>query len=106
MGMFFSRFHGERLRLLIGIALLAPALVMAPLPAQDENPDDIVYDRVIRKLVNDPQLKTNALKVAVNEGVVTVTGLVKNEKLRLRVDKIVKKVKGVKKVVNQVRVRP
>ena len=103
--MSFSRFHGERLRLLIGIALLAPALVMVPLPAQDENPDDIVYDRVIRKLVNDHQLKTNALRVAVNEGVVTVTGLVENEKLRLRVDKIVKKVKGVKKVVNQVRVR-
>lgn len=88
----------------VGLLLLL-LLVVVPLPAQDENPDDIVYDRVIRKLVNDPRLKTNALEVAVAEGVVTVTGFVETEKLRLRVDKIVKKVKGVKKVVNQVRVR-
>lgn len=85
--------------------LLVLLLLVAPLPAQDENPDDIVYDRVMRRLVNDPELKTNALEVAVEEGAVTVTGLVETEKLRRRVDKILKKVKGVKKVVNQVRVR-
>ncbi len=85
--------------------MLALLLAVAPLPAQDENPDDIVYDRVMRRLVNDPQLKTNALEVAVEEGAVTVTGLVETEKLRRRVDKILKKVKGVKKVLNQVRVR-
>ena len=85
--------------------LLVLLLLVAPLPAQDENPDDIVYDRVIRRLVNDRQLKTNALDVAVEEGAVTVRGMVETEKLRRRVDKIVKKVKGVKKVVNQVRVR-
>ena len=83
-----------------------PALLLAlPLSAQDDDPDDIIYDRVIRRLVNDPQLKTNALRVTVEEGVVTITGMVETEKLRRRVDKIVKKVKGVKKVDNQVRVR-
>ena len=87
------------------VCLLLAASVPGPAPAQDENPDDLLYDRVIRKIVNDRQLKTNALKVAVEDGVVTVAGTVESEKLRLRVGKVVKKVKGVKKVVNQVRVR-
>ena len=87
------------------IVCLLLASVPGPAPAQDENPDDLLYDRVIRKLVNDRQLKTNALKVAVEDGVVTVAGTVESEKLRLRVGKVVKKIKGVKKVVNQVRIR-
>ena len=77
----------------------------APAAAQDESPDDLMYDRVIRKLVNDRQLKTNALNVSVKDAVVTVGGEVENEKLRRRVEKVVKKVKGVKKVVNNVRAR-
>ena len=100
----FARYKWWPQRAGVGL-LLVLLLVVAPLPAQDENPDDIVYDRVIRQLVNDRQLKTNALDVAVEEGAVTVTGMVETEKLRRRVDKIVKKVKGVKRVVNQVRVR-
>ena len=90
--------------MLIACLLLA-ASVPGPAPAQDENPDDLLYDLVIRKLVNDRQLKTNALKIAVKDGVVTVAGTVESEKLRLRVGKVVKKIKGVKKVVNQVRIR-
>ena len=77
----------------------------APAAAQDESPDDLMHDRVIRKLVNDRQLKTNALDVSVKDAVVTVRGEVENEKLRRRVEKVVKKVKGVKKVVNNVRAR-
>lgn len=87
------------------VCLVLVASVPGPAPAQDENPDDLLYDRVMRKLVNDRQLKTNALKVAVEDGVVTVAGAVESEKLRLRVGKVVKKIKDVKKVVNQVRVR-
>ena len=79
--------------------------IVAPVPAQDESPDDLMYDRVIRKLVNDRQLKTNALNVSVKDAVVTVGGEVENEKLRRRVEKVVRKVKGVKKVVNNVRAR-
>ena len=87
------------------VCLLLAASVPGPALAQDENPDDLLYDRVMRKLVNDRQLKTNALKVAVDDGVVTVAGTVESEKLRLRVGKVVKKIKGVKEVVNQVLVR-
>ena len=87
------------------VCLLLAASAAGPAQAQDENPDDLLYDRVIRKLVNDRQLKTNALQVGVEDGVVTVAGTVESEKLRLRVGKVVKKIKGVKKVVNQVQVR-
>jgi len=65
----------------------------------------LLYDRVIRKIVNDRQLKTNALKVAVEDGAVTVSGTVETEKLRVRVEKVVRKIKGVKQIDNQVRVR-
>jgi len=91
-------------------ALFVAALwaMLAPLPAAaqaDDSRDDLIYDRVMRQLVNDPDLKTNALEVAVQQGVVTVTGQVATEKLRKRVGKVVGKVKGVKKVVNKVEVR-
>ena len=85
--------------------LLFLVCTVAPVPAQDESPDDLMYDQVIRKLVNDRQLKTNALEVSVKNAVVTVSGEVENEKLRRRVEKVVKKVKGVKGVVNNVRAR-
>ncbi len=86
-------------------SLLSVAFITTPSPALSEGQDNIVYDRVIRKLVNDYKLKTNALKVIVTEGAVSITGLVETEKLRVRVGKIVSKIKGVKKVDNQVRVR-
>jgi osmotically-inducible protein OsmY len=51
-------------------------------------------------------LKILDLEVEVKEGVVTVAGYVRTEKILARVDKVAKKVKGVKEVVNKVEVRP
>lgn len=90
--------------LLFALCLLG-SLTAHPAVAQGPNSDDMIYDRVIRKLVNDPELKTNALDVTVSERVVTVTGVVANEKLRRRVEKVIKDVNGVKDVVNRVTVR-
>lgn len=91
------------------LALFAASACAAVLPASAQQDageqDDLIYDRVIQKLVNDYLLKTNALTVEVKDAVVTVSGVVETEKLRLRVEKVVKKVKGVKSVVNQVRKR-
>lgn len=89
---------------LIAAGVLA-VFAYPPAPAQDLNSDDLIYDRVIRELVNDRELKTNALEVTVSERVVTVAGVVATEKLRRRVEKVVKRVKGVKEVVNRVTVR-
>ena len=79
--------------------------VSAPATAQDDDPDDLLYDRVIRKIVSDRRLKTDAVNIAVKDGVVTLTGTVETEKMRLRVEKVVKKIKGVKQVLNEVSVR-
>ena len=87
----------------LGLLLIACSVIS--LPTFSATQDDVIYDRVIRKLVNDPRLKTNTLDVIVSEGLVTVKGVVETEKLRGRVNKIIRKIKGVKKVVNQVHVR-
>lgn len=88
--------HRERhnvLYALIWTSLLSIIFALTPLFAQKENQDGIVHDRVMPKLVSDPRLKTDALEVDVVEGLVTIKGLVKTEKLRARVDKVVNQVR-------------
>ena len=83
------------------MAAVAPA-------AAEKQPltDDILYDRVIRKIVNDREIKTTAIEVAVKDRVVTLRGQVESEKLRQRVERVVQKVDGVKKVINELKLRP
>jgi hyperosmotically inducible protein len=81
------------------MAAAAPALLWAQAPD-----DDIIFDQVRRRLTSDPQVKGHQLEVEVNEGVVTLKGVVASEKLRDRAEKLAKKVKGVKQVINQLRV--
>jgi osmotically-inducible protein OsmY len=101
-----SRFRRQRIIGLVTAGIVV-WLLWAPAArgAKDTESDDVIHDRVIRALVNDYELKTNALKVDVQEGAVTVTGTVKSEKLRRRVNKVISDTKGVKKVINKVEVR-
>jgi osmotically-inducible protein OsmY len=71
----------------------------------EEVSDDLLYDRVNRRLITDPDLGARQLQVKVEQGVVTVSGLVESEKMQKKVEKVVKKVKGVKKIVNETKVR-
>lgn len=80
-------------------AAAAPALLWAQPPD-----DDIIFDQVRRRLTSDPQVKGHQLQVEVSEGVVTLRGAVASDKLRERAEKLAKKVKGVKQVINQLRV--
>lgn len=85
------------------------ALFMLALPAlsQQKKPgDDQVYDMVKMRLANDPDIKGGHLDVDVKDGVVTVKGRVDKEKSRAKVDKVARKVKGVRSVVNEVKVEP
>lgn len=68
--------------------------------------DGWIEDHVRLKLVNDPDVRGGAFEVFVKDGVVTIKGKVEKEKFRLKAEKLVKKVKGVKQVVNQVQVAP
>ena len=87
--------------LLLLVSILAAAA--AEKPALN---DDLVYNHVIRKLANDRELKTTAIDVTVKDRVVTLRGLIDSEKLRQRAERVVQKVDGVKKVVNELRIRP
>ena len=59
-----------------------------------------------RKLANDPDVRGGAFDVSVKDGVVTLKGKVEKEKYRQRAEKVAKKVKGVKQVVNQLQIAP
>jgi osmotically-inducible protein OsmY len=85
------------------LLLGAAWLVAAP---KDHPPvtDDTVTDTVRRKLANDPVVKGGAFDVDVKGGVVTMRGKVEMEKQKNRATKIVRKVKGVKSVDNQLTV--
>ena len=90
------------------ISLLLLFSLLAPAAWADKPPltDDLLYDRVIRKLANDPDLKTTTIEVTVKDRMVTLRGMVDSDKLRQRAERVVHKVDGVKKVVNELRRRP
>ncbi|MGB9605206.1 MAG: BON domain-containing protein [Bryobacteraceae bacterium] len=86
--------------------LMVLVLALSPLAAaaQQVNADDEIYDQVRRRLANDPDVKGAAIEVEVHEGVVTLRGRVREEKHRAKAERIARKVKGVKKVINELRV--
>lgn len=63
--------------------------------------DNEIDDKVRIKLAGDPDVKGNQLKVAVKDGVVTLSGKVESERAKNKATKLTKKVKGVKSVVNE-----
>ncbi len=76
--------------------------VAAPLMAADKAvSDDMIYDLVRRRLASDPVVKGGALDVDVKQGVVTLRGKVELEKQKARAEKLARKVRGVRKVVNE-----
>jgi len=88
------------------ILLLLLALWLPAAAQKKPVSDDAIYDQVRRILANDPDVKGGAFDVDVKQGVVTVKGKVSAEKSRAKVDKIVKKAKGVTEVKNLVVVAP
>jgi osmotically-inducible protein OsmY len=72
----------------------------------DQKQDDDIYDKVRLRLAGDPDVKGGALDVAVKDGVVTIRGIVRTEKGKAKAEKLAMKIKGVTKVVNQLRVSP
>ena len=83
----------------------AAALTGAVLSLRGAEEDDVLYDKVHRRLNNDRDLKIQGLKVDVSGGTVTVHGVVRTRKQYQKIAKKAK-IKGVKKVVNRVRIVP
>src|SRR5690349_994212 len=84
--------------LLLIVVLLAPLLV-----AQGTPSDDRIYDDVRRMLADDGDGRGAGLEVTVKNGAVTLRGRVHTDKAKETAEKITKKVKGVTKVDNQLK---
>lgn len=67
--------------------------------------DNVITDRVAILLSSDQLVKGGGLKVDVKDGVVTLSGQVDEPKAKTRAEKLAKKVKGVKQVVNNLTIR-
>ncbi|MGH9632495.1 MAG: BON domain-containing protein [Bryobacteraceae bacterium] len=90
-----------RIYSLVLLTLLAAASLMA---ADKPVSDDAIYDRVRIKLANDREVGRTNIEVSVEEGVVGLRGTVRQEKLRDKAERIARRVKGVKQVVNELKV--
>lgn len=84
------------------IVLLSAPLTVLGLAAGKVDAD-LLYDRVHRKLNNHRLLKIKNLRVEVSEGVVTIHGIVRSQKLKARATKVAS-IKGVQQVVNRLEV--
>jgi osmotically-inducible protein OsmY len=85
----------------MALTLLATVCLAADKPVSD----DAIYDKVRINLASDIDVKGGNLKVDVKEGVVTLAGTVENQGQKDKAGHIAKKVKGVKKVVNNIEVK-
>jgi hyperosmotically inducible protein len=88
-----------------GFAFVFFLLAGVCLAADKPLSDNAIYDKVRITLASDMDVKGGGLTVDVKEGVVTLTGDVENQMQKDKAAKIAKKVKGVKKVVNNIEVR-
>jgi hypothetical protein len=90
----------------------APIVVTPPaggttaptMPAESVNIDSTIQTAIDKKLTDDPELSTLGITASVLDGKVTLLGTVKTEALKSQVEKLVKQVKGVKSVDNQISV--
>jgi osmotically-inducible protein OsmY len=88
-------------------AFLALFLLQAVCLPKDPPPitDDTISDAVRVKLASDQLVGVLDLKVTVAQGVVTLGGTVEAKSLSARAEKVARKVKGVKQVVNKIEIK-
>jgi hyperosmotically inducible periplasmic protein len=88
------------------LAYVLVACLMAGLVLAADKPasDDVIVDQIQLKLSADPIVKGGGLKVDSKAGVVTLTGVLATAKQKDRASKVAGKVKGVKKVDNNITV--
>lgn len=82
------------------------ALMASPALFGDQKQDDEIYDKVRLRLAGDPDVKGGALEVLVKNGEVTLQGIVRTEKAKAKAEKLAGKIKGVTKVINQLKISP
>ena len=89
------------------VVLLSLLLTISSAGAQKGSVnDDAVYDQVRIHIANDREIGGNPIEVKVKDGAVELTGKVKTERQKAKAEKIAKKVKGVRSVVNNITISP
>jgi hypothetical protein len=76
----------------------------ASFPAESVNMESTIQTAIDKKMSDDPEISTLGITATVIDGKVTLIGTVKTEALKTQVEKLVKQVKGVKSVDNQISV--
>lgn len=87
----------------------APIVVTPPaggttMPAESVNMDSTIQSAVDKKISDDPEISTLGITASVIDGKATLIGTVKTAALKAQVERLVKSVKGVKSVDNQISV--
>ena len=73
-------------------------------PTESVNIDSTIQTAIDKKISDDPEISTLGITASVLDGKVTLLGTVKTEALKTQVERLVKQVKGVKTVDNQIMV--
>jgi osmotically-inducible protein OsmY len=94
------------MRWLVAILLSILLVSFAAPAAVDEASDHEIRDTLMVKLAGDRDVRGTRIEVEVEDGVATLSGEVFNEKAKKRAEKMSKKHKGVKRVVNNLTVAP
>jgi hypothetical protein len=87
----------------------APIVVTPPaggstMPTESVNMDSTIQGAVDKKIADDPEVSTLGITASVLDGKVMLVGTVKTEELKTRIERMVKAIKGVKSVDNQISV--
>lgn len=85
--------------------VVAPPAGGSTMPAETAvNMDSTIQAAVDKKLADDPEISTLGITASVIDGKVMLVGTVKTEELKTRIERMVKQIKGVKSVDNQISV--
>jgi len=83
-----------------------PVVINQPAPAGgsavNTSNDGAVQTAIDKKIGDDPNLSSLGITATVLDGKVTVTGTVKSEALKSQIDRMLRTIKGVKQVDNQI----
>jgi len=89
----------------------APIVVTPPaasggstVPAESVNIDSTIQTVVDKRISDDPEISTLGITATVLNGKVMLVGTVKTVEMKTRIERLVKQVKGVKQVDNQISV--
>jgi osmotically-inducible protein OsmY len=89
----------------VDVAAIQTSLALPAAKVKEPITDDSIRDQVMVRLASDQVVKGGNIDVDVKDGVVTLKGAVPSDEARHKAEKLAKRVKGVKSVVNQLTIK-